>query len=192
MTMTWTLDPVCVATLRGSLALLFVVSAARKLRAPSAFRAALTGYDLLPAGWVGPAANVVIGAEMMIGVGLLIPSLSASAALAGALMLAVYAAAIAVNLGRGRADIDCGCGGPAHTLPLTWLLLVRNLLLINVAAIALVPSTARALHAFDVVVVASAVTTFSLLYVAFETALANAARGHAQALRGTHDVQVPA
>src|SRR5690554_6059821 len=44
-----------------------------------------------------------------------------------------YGAAMAVSLFRGRAEIDRGCGGAAH--PVSWLLVLRNLVLAGLAAL---------------------------------------------------------
>jgi hypothetical protein len=63
----------------------------------------------------------------------LIPGGQVAGLLLGMAMLGVYATGMAVNIRRGRTTIECGCGGAGQ--PLGWPLVIRNLVLMAIAAI---------------------------------------------------------
>jgi Methylamine utilisation protein MauE len=168
------MDPVVQLIGRGALALLFGWSAAHKLRDVDAFRAALEGYDLLPPLWAVPAGAVLIGSEVGLATGLLLPPVAPVAALGGAALLVLYAGAMAVNLRRGRRDIDCGCGGPAGRQPISAALVGRNIVLAMAAIGSALPAHSRSLTWVDGATIVLAVLTVSLLYAAIDGLLRNA------------------
>jgi hypothetical protein len=170
----WSLDPVLRITLHTGLALLLLSAAGHKLRAFSAFKAALAGYDLISRRWLAAVSLLVVGLELVTGLSLLLPR-AFIPALAAAALLATYTFAIAINLRRGRRDIDCGCAGPARRVPLGPGLVGRNVLLIAAALIAALPVAPRSLVWLDAVTVFAGVAMLALLYSAGDTALANAA-----------------
>jgi hypothetical protein len=159
-----TLDPALSALLRASLALLFALAAAHKLRAPRAFAAVLAEYRLVPDAAALALALGFAGAELARAVALCAPALARAAALGAVLLLALYAAAIAINLARGRDDIDCGCGFAAR--PLGAGLLLRNALLAGAALAAALPASQRALAAVDLLTIAAGTSTAALLFAA--------------------------
>ena len=168
------MDPVLETTLRSALALLFLVAAAHKLRAPTVFRSQLAAYQLVPERATGALAAADVAGELATGLGLLDSPLRLMAAVAALVWLSAYSFAIALNLVRGRRDIDCGCSGPAFRQPLTPWLLVRNALLIGVATACLVPVRGRALLWVDSVTVLGGVAVLAALYAASNRMLANA------------------
>lgn len=172
-------DPIVQLGLRTALALLFLAAAAHKLRSPTRFRATLAAYEVLPHGWprlLHAVAIAVVAAEAAIAIALLAPPLASGAAAAGAVLLLGYAAAIAVNLRRGRA-IDCGCGGPGLKERVIGAdLVIRNGVLVAALAAASLPVSTRATGWLDLAVAALFVVASALVFGAFETALANAAR----------------
>lgn len=170
------IDPVLATVLRLGVATLLLLAAWHKLRDVRAFRAAIAGYALVPGRAVPVVAMLVVGAEIVLGISLLLPRLGAAAAVGSAALLALYTTAIAVNLSRGRTRIDCGCAGPSGALPLSRALVARNGVLIILSVGAAWPTSARALQVTDLFTVCVATLTFACLYVATETALANAAR----------------
>ncbi len=180
------IDPALQLIARGALALLFVSTAAHKLRDGAAFRTALSGYDLVPAPWLGAAATLLLGAEIGVAAGLWLPASARGAALAGAALLALYAAAITVNLRRGRRDIDCGCAGPARRQPISGALVVRNLVLAAAALSCALPVSPRALTWLDGATVVAGVAALALLYSAIDGLLANAPRS-AALVSGAHE-----
>lgn len=74
--------------------------------------------------------------ELAVGVALLVDPLRTVAAPLAAGLLLLYFVAIAGALLRGRGGEDCGCAGPDGALTLTAALLVRNGLLLLLAALA--------------------------------------------------------
>jgi len=160
------LDPVIPLVIALSLAALWLLAAAHKLRAFDAFSGVLADYRLLPARATGVCAAAVIGVELCLGMGLLMP-IGRNFALAGsALVLVLYAGAITVNIARGRRFIDCGCSGFAEQQPLGVWLVVRNLLLALMAFAATLPVQGRVLVWFDAVAISTAVCVSAFLYAA--------------------------
>jgi hypothetical protein len=172
--MSVSLDPALSAVLRASLALLFGLAAAHKLRAPRAFAAVFSEYRLLPAAASLPLGMALAAAELALALALCVPPLARAAALAAALLLALYGVAIAINLARGRDAIDCGCGFGAR--PLGAGLLLRNALLVGAALAAALPASPRALGATDALTIAAGTATAALVFAAADGLAARRAR----------------
>ncbi|HME73146.1 MAG TPA: MauE/DoxX family redox-associated membrane protein [Myxococcota bacterium] len=168
------MDPVVDRTLRGALALLFLVAAAHKLRAPVAFRAQLADYRLVPGRATQAVAAAVVAGELTTGLAFIAPPLRVAAAGAALVLLCAYSFAIALNLMRGRRDIDCGCSGLALRQPLTPWLLARNAVLAGIAVVCLAPVRDRTLLWVDAVTVLGGVGVLAALYAASNRMLANA------------------
>jgi hypothetical protein len=92
------------------LGLIFVVSAATKLRDPRAFRRTVLGYALLPTPLAGVASAVVIGAETALAVALLTGWMATVAVPVAGALVGLFLVAVAVNLRRGN-RVACGCFG---------------------------------------------------------------------------------
>ena len=170
------LDPTARAVARVGLAALFAAALGHKLRDRAAFRAALTGYRLLPDPLIGTAAVGLMACEAAIALALAIPTTGALPAFGAAVLLALYAGAIAINLARGRRNIDCGCFGPAAGRELGGALVARNAVLAVVALGAALPAAARTWIWLDAVTGPAALVAGIALYAAADTALANAPR----------------
>jgi methylamine utilization protein MauE len=168
------MDPVVERTLRSALALLFLVAAAHKLRAPTAFREQLADYRLVPRRATQATAAAVVAGELTTGLAFLAPPLRLAALGAAFVLLFAYSFAIALNLARGRRDIDCGCSGPALRQPLTPWLLVRNAVLVGITLLCLAPVRGRTLVWVDMVTVLGGVGVLAALYAASNRMLANA------------------
>jgi hypothetical protein len=168
------MDPVVDRTLRGALALLFLVAAVHKLRAPAAFRAQLADYRLVPAPATPGLAAAVVAGELATGLALLAASLREAAVPAALALLCAYSGAIAINLLRGRREIDCGCSGPGLRQPLSPWLLARNGLIAAIALACVIPPRPRTLTWVDGVSVLGAVGVLIALYAASNRMLANA------------------
>jgi len=156
-------------------AILFA-DAAHKLRAPHRFARQLEDYELLPGGLVGITARLLPVAELMTAIALLLPITRSAGALAAAVLLGAYTVAIAINLARGHRDIDCGCSGPGLERPLGAPLIVRNAVLLGMAALVALPASHAALHGFGLFLIAACVATGLMLYTATEGLLANQPR----------------
>jgi hypothetical protein len=156
------IDPVPASIAALAVAWLFAHAAWHKLRAFREFTVILASYRLMPAALVTPAAALLAAIEAAIAVGAV---LNAPAAFYGAAaLLGLYALAIAVNLVRDRALLDCGCGGPPQ--PISGWLVLRNLVLIGVAACALLPTSVRTLGLLDLVSIGAGVLFAGTLYAA--------------------------
>jgi hypothetical protein len=177
--MPFELDPLYWQIARWLLATVFAVALAHKLRSLPAFAAIVRDYELLPPGMVPPAVGLVVVLEAVV-VAALVGSIGVPwGAMLAAALLAIYGAAMAINLARGRRDIDCGCFGPAggagrHTLS-RWLL-VRNSVLMLVAAFLFVPATGRELGWLDLGSIAMATAAGFALLSAADQLIANAPR----------------
>lgn len=116
-------------------ALLFLRAAWHKASDYGRFHGFLADYRLLPDGLLGVVSRGLIGAELAVVVLLICPPLSMWGALGAAGLLSLYAGAIAINVLRGRERVECGCGGAAQRL--SWALVLRNLVLVAVAVLAM-------------------------------------------------------
>lgn len=167
-------DPIAVGAIVGALALVMFAAAWHKLSGPDAFAAALAGYQILPSWAVEPTARVLPVIEAVLGVGILVPVSRPFALPVLAGVVVGYALAIAVNLARGRRNIDCGCGGATH--PVSWGLVVRNLVLAAAALLASRPMLDRAVDWFDATTLVLGVLAFYGLYVMADELLRQASR----------------
>jgi uncharacterized membrane protein YphA (DoxX/SURF4 family) len=125
---------------RCLLALVFLASAASKLRGRHAFRAfadSLRTMNLLPARVVVPVAGAVAAAEAAVPL-LLVPLPGAAVATVGftvaAALLAAFTVVVAVVLHRG-VPVSCRCFGEAAVAPFGRRHLARNVLLTVAAGI---------------------------------------------------------
>ena len=96
------LDPAVALMLRAGAALLWLSVSVHKLRDVGAFERALVGYALLPRKTAAPLARVLPAAELLIGLGCLVPRTAPLALLSAATLLALYTSAVALNLARGK------------------------------------------------------------------------------------------
>lgn len=128
-------DPVLFYAASAALACVLLLGALDKLKDMAAFSAAVTDYEIVPAGLVAVFAWGYVLAEALAGALLLAPGAQAGGAALALLVLALATAGVALNLARGRRDIDCGCGGPAFRgaaargAGLSWWMVLRNALL---------------------------------------------------------------
>jgi len=160
------IDPVIALSLRLGLALLFAAAAWHKVSDRARFDATVRAYRLLPS-WLVPSMTRLLPlAEAVIAIGFLYPPTRQAAALGAVPLLTSYTGAIAVNLARGRRDIDCGCFTSSNRVPLSNWLLVRNLTLIVVAGVLLMPLRTRTLVWVDIITVVTTLITLSLLWAA--------------------------
>ena len=167
-------DPIAIGAMVGALALVMFAAAWHKFSEPDSFAGALAGYQILPHWAVTPVARVLPVVEAVLGVGILVPITRPFALPVLAVLVVVYALAIAVNLARGRRNIDCGCGGATH--PVSWGLVVRNLVLAAAALVASRPMLDRAVDWFDATTLVLGVLAFYGLYLMADELLRQASR----------------
>ena len=116
--------------------LVFARAAAHKLFDLGSFTGFVEDYQVAPRWAVPTLSRVVVAAEAVVAVALTMPGLRGFGAYLAITMLLAYAVAIAVNIFRGRRQVECGCGGPPQ--PLGWSLVIRNIVLVGVAALVIV------------------------------------------------------
>lgn len=158
------IDPLVQLTLTVSLSLVFFMAGRHKLADLPRFRAQMLAYDLLPAQLVKPLALLLPWLELVCSATLLVPWTNAMAAVLGMALLMLYAGVMSANLLRGRVNIDCGCGGKPQ--PLSWWLVVRNLLLSAAALLLLAPDSGRAYQWLDLPLLVLMTTLLALTYTA--------------------------
>ena len=161
------IDPLLPKAIAFGFAVLFIGSAWHKLSGLGRFEAVLRDYRLLPAYMSRPLTLLIPAIELTLGLGWISGLLPRIAALASAGLLATYALAMGSNLLRGRIYIDCGCGfGVASEMEqaLSSSLVARNVLLIGLAVLSLVPVAERDLGMTDYVAILAGLLTAILLY----------------------------
>jgi hypothetical protein len=110
------------------------------------FEGVIANYRLLPRATAPIIARALPVIEIALAIGLVAPWTRAGSDLIAAGLLVIFAAAVAINITRGRREIDCGCGDPAHSQPLAWGLVARNLALaVALTAAAIAPGGAASL-----------------------------------------------
>lgn len=117
------------------IALLFLRAAWHKAHDYGRFLGFLADYRLVPELALGVFGRTLIGLEFVVVGCLLWPSATIYGAMGACALLGLYALAMAINLLRGRTLIECGCGGSGQ--PLSWLLVVRNGVLMALCALAM-------------------------------------------------------
>ena len=160
------IDPVIQHSVCLGLALLFASAAWHKLSDLVHFELTLRAYRLLPSWLNSPIATLFPLAETSIAVGFLYPPARKGAAFAAVVLLVHYTGAIAANLVRGRREIDCGCFASSARVPLSGLLVGRNMFLIVAASVPLMSVQGRTLVWLDVLTVLTTLVTLSLLWAA--------------------------
>jgi len=128
---TWFASPFLSLLFRWFLGVIFVYAGLVKIVDPLGFALALYNYHILPAWMINPLAICVPWVEVMVGVSLLAGVMLLGGAMVVSGMLAIFAVAIGISLIRGL-NIACGCFSTSATAePITWLYVVRDLLLLG-------------------------------------------------------------
>jgi hypothetical protein len=166
-------DPVFSLLAVAALALLLASSAVAKIKDSARFAAVLEAYEVMPRSFARVVAVVLPFIELAVAFGLFVTRFRSAAAAAAAGLLLIYGAAMGLNLARGRRDLDCGCEGFGRRRPIAPWMLLRNGLLICVAAVAGVPATARAIEWTDAFTIAGGLAAFVLIYFAADQLLAS-------------------
>ncbi len=172
------IDPLLSRAIALGFAVLFIGAAWHKLSGLDRFEAILRDYRLLPALASRPLTLLIPAIELTLGLGWVAGVLPRIVALASAGLVATYAFAMGINLLRVRIYIDCGCGFGASTdkeQVLSSSLVARNILLIGLATLSLVPVAERDLGITDYLVVLAGLMTAILLYAGSEQLIRNRA-----------------
>jgi hypothetical protein len=172
------IDPLLSRTIAFGFAVLFIGTAWHKLSALGRFSAILRDYRLLPALLIRPLTLLIPAIELTLVLGWLSNLSPRVTAMTSAALLSTYALAMIINLGRGRIYIDCGCGFGASIgegQALSSSLVARNILLIGIALLSLVPTSGRDLGITDLALVFASTLIAILLYASSEQLIQNRA-----------------
>ncbi|MBM3394100.1 MAG: methylamine utilization protein MauE [Betaproteobacteria bacterium] len=167
-------DPVAAGIIVGAMVLILLGAAWHKFSEPNAFLAALAGYRIAPDASLSMLSRIIPGIEIALAGALLLPVTRMWALRGAAILMAAYAIAIAVNLLRGRSYIDCGCGGTAH--PLSWGLVLRNIVLAAAALAVSGPTIDRGFDWLDGVALVMGVLAFYVTYLMADELMRQASR----------------
>jgi hypothetical protein len=173
--MSFALDPAVVLLTQGSLSLLFAVGAIHKLTHRRQFLEALTSYQLTTPRFSVAMARMLPFLELLVATGIWLAVTRVIASQAAIALFAIYAAAIGINLARGRRHLDCGCTASGRRSPIAGWMLARHAILAAVAVLASAPITSRTLTLIDALTVAGGLCVLTLIYLAADGLLANAA-----------------
>lgn len=121
-------------------ALVFGWAVVGKLRHRQEFVGVVANYRLVPVSATGLIAWMLIGAELFVCAGLILPGWQWPAVVSALGLLALFILAIGINLARGRSEIDCGCFQSALRQRLSPALIVRNLALMLLLVPVLAPT----------------------------------------------------
>ena len=160
-------------------ALLLLWASLHKFSDRLQFQGILAAYQLLPVASLPLLALFIPVVELSLGLAWLTGFQNEVVALATVALLASYTFAMGIIIVRGNTEIDCGCGlssarhKTAGYQRLSSSLLLRNLILILAASIALIPSNERLLGFIDYLNVGLASVGLVFLYAAFNQLLAN-------------------
>lgn len=136
-------EPLVTWALRAFLALLFATAAVSKLQHIEEFYGVVRNFRLIPDGPSRVVAFVLPIVELAVAAGLMIAPLAVPAAVTGAALLAGFGVAIAINVIRGRTWIDCGCMRQGMKQQISWMMVLRNVVLTVLALgiVRLLPGT---------------------------------------------------
>lgn len=151
--------------------LLFFGSALDKLRDLSIFKGQISNYQILPVSLVGPVSIGIVVLEVTTVILLMSAGYRYGIGIAS-LLLSVYAVSIWINLRRGRVHIDCGCLG-SHGEGISYFHVFRNLILVSLLLMCLLPSTTRGLAIADYTLVILFIISSVLLYATTSLLISN-------------------
>ncbi len=164
------MDPTILVVVQGAFALLFALSAAEKRLNRETFQFNLAEYRIVPTRLVPLVSGMIIPMEAIVAI-LLVLSNPFAGVVIGLAMLSLYTLAIWINLLRGRVWMDCGCLGSSGEGLSYWLVL-RNLGLIGILSLALLPRTGRSLVWLDYASIFLCVGALATAYIAINSLIA--------------------
>ena len=173
------LDPLIAKAISVGMGVMFLVAAYHKLAEGPSFRVTLLEYQLLPEVLVSPMSRLLPLLELLLGASWLLAFYQQSiTAIGSAILLGMYAFAIGINLMRGRHYIDCGCGFGGKSDSEQFLsggLVMRNLILVALALLTLLPAIDRTLGFGDYATLAATLFATTLLFGASNQLISNRA-----------------
>ena len=147
------MDPLLIYIATALCAVVLLIGGLDKVRNFDLFEGSVLAYRLVPVTLSKPFSVLFVAAELGAVALLLVPQTRHYGALLALLTIAVATAGVVVNLLRGHTNVSCGCGNlKQQSAGLSWWLVVRNTLLLAIAAMLLLPSNivlSRQLDWFD-------------------------------------------
>ena len=177
------IDPLLLKIISLGFALLFLIAAVHKFSNREHFRESFEAYEIIPESLSALVTKIIPPFELLLGVGWLAFGLFAIefklVTLASVGLLVSYALAIGINLKRGRNYIDCGCtfsnsntsNADSGSQQISLGLFYRNVLLIIMAIVCIIPAGDRSLQLIDVFALFFSVAALILLYETFNQIL---------------------
>lgn len=163
------MDSLISLSLSYFLAVILMVSAIKKFSDAQRFKGVMAQYGAL-ASKLSPYFVGLV--ELGAAVTLLIPSQTSLGALMALVIFFGYGAALAWQFAKGNASFDCGCSWSREKSESHPIILSRNVLLISLAAVLLLPALPRELTAFDYINGALCVIALLPLYYTLDVLLA--------------------
>lgn len=167
------MDPIYSLTVVMLIAFVFAFAGSHKLMNYARQAAIVADYRVVAAWLVPLLAPLIIVLELAVVVLVLLPGTRLAGFSLAIGLLLIYMFAIGLNLVRGRTSIDCGCGWGSHGQQISVWLIVRNMTMIVVIVMALLPSTNRSLHLVDWILAAIAGTALIAIYSIGDLLIAN-------------------
>jgi Methylamine utilisation protein MauE. len=161
------LDTVFVWILSLCMAQLLGMAAWHKFKNMTEFKLVLSGYELLPFSLLDAASKLIMVLECLTALALLLPSTRLLGALLAASLMFLYGCAMAINLLHGRRLLDCGCHINSQKQPISWHLVIRNLMFAGTMLLLLLPESARVLNLLDWALILFGVVIGSLIYLIY-------------------------
>lgn len=158
------IDPVANWIVALTFIQLFGSAAWHKLNDMSAFQHALRRYQIAPKGWITTLSLGVLGLEALTVALLVVPDWRLEGALVAMFLLASYTMAMATNLLAGQQLADCGCHFGSDKQPVSWYLVIRNVILILIVGVLILPAGTRLLTFLDFATILFGVVLGPLLY----------------------------
>ena len=113
-----------------TVALIFLIGFWQKISDIELFEISVDAYALLPQWALKGFTYGIVSLEATASLFLLRKETMQIGAILAIVLLIIVSVAIAINLLRGRNDIGCGCGGIEDEQKISWLLVIRNLIII--------------------------------------------------------------
>jgi Ca2+/Na+ antiporter len=148
------------------LAAVFAHASYGKISASDEFAGVVHNFQVLPRSLNRLFAATLPFIEMLVALALLVPQTRSIGALAACVLLGVFAVAIAINLRRGRTHIDCGCFRANVAQPISIWMVVRNLILMAIAMVAVLGAPATDMDVSRWLIAGVSAVTLFMLYLA--------------------------
>jgi Methylamine utilisation protein MauE len=156
--------------LSTAVAFVFAILALAKMRDRSRFVQSIAGYRVVPSVIAKPLAPAIIGLELGLAIGLVVPLYRTLAAAFGMVLLTLFGTAMGIVVLRGDDDVDCGCSLRREFSPVGPASLARSFgLILMLALIAILSVHVSVLGNIASVDAAACGVTAALIYLEIET-----------------------